>query len=186
LLQPKNIELILEAFITAKANSFENILEPLHLITQLSQSVTCALAQQNFFKRLLHRLGHPKPVVRLNLLKILKSVCDVHPQREAVVEQYGLYNIIEQMSKEDPAVLIKELAKEILSQGYFNPKEEISSKIFSSFSVSDIDGEIEEEIDEQTLDKKREELEGLKVINYEKTSVRISELKEKTVIDDGS
>jgi serine/threonine protein kinase len=181
LLQPKNIELILEAFITAKANSFENILEPLHLITQLSQSVTCALAQQSFFKRLLHRLGHPKPVVRLNLLKILKSVCDVHPQREAVVEQYGLYNIIEQMSKEDPAVLIKELAKEILLQGYFNPKEEISPQLLSS---SDINGEIEEN-DELTLDKKGEELEGLKIIDFEKTSVKIS-FKEKTIIDDGS
>ncbi|GET00056.1 cytokinesis protein sepH [Rhizophagus clarus] len=169
LLQPKNIELILEAFITAKANSFENILEPLHLITQLSQSVTCALAQQNFFKRLLHRLGHPKPVVRLNLLKILKSVCDVHPQREAVVEQYGLYNIIEQMSKEDPAVLIKELAKEIISQGYFIPKEEISSQLFSS-SPSYINGEIEGN-DELTLNKKGEELEGFKTFDFEKTSV---------------
>ncbi|CAB4384200.1 unnamed protein product [Rhizophagus irregularis] len=167
LLQPKNIELILEAFITAKANSFENILEPLHLITQLSQSVTCALAQQNFFKRLLHRLGHPKPVVRLNLLKILKSVCDVHPQREAVVEQYGLYNIIEQMSKEDPAVLIKELAKEILSQGYFNPKEEISSQLFSSSLPSDINGEIIGN-DKLTLDKKGQELNN---IDFEKTSV---------------
>lgn len=182
LLQPKNIELILEAFITAKANSFENILEPLHLITQLSQSVTCALAQQNFFKRLLHRLGHPKPVVRLNLLKILKSVCDVHPQREAVVEQYGLYNIIEQMSK-DPAVLIKELAKEILSQGYFNPKEEISSQLFSSLS-SDINGEIKGN-DKLTLDKKGEQLDELKNIDFEKTSVKIS-FKGKTVIDDGS
>ncbi|RIA87643.1 hypothetical protein C1645_274831 [Glomus cerebriforme] len=175
LLQPKNIELILEAFITAKANSFENILEPLHLITQLSQPVTCALALPNFFKRLLHRLGHPKPVVRLNLLKILKSVCDVLPQREAVVEQYGLYEIIERMSKEDPAVLIKELAKEILLQGYFNPKEEIFSKLFpSKFSLLEINGEIDEE-----------ELEGLKDINYEETSVIIP-LKEKTVIDDGS
>ncbi|CAG8468661.1 1497_t:CDS:2 [Scutellospora calospora] len=120
LLLPKNIELILEAFIMAKANSFENILEPLYIVTQLSTSVACALAQPRFFKRLLHRLGHPKPVVRLNLLRILRSVCDVHPQREAIVERYGLFDITSRMSREDPAVLIRELAREILSQGYFS------------------------------------------------------------------
>ncbi|CAG8761847.1 4502_t:CDS:2, partial [Racocetra fulgida] len=120
LLLPKNIELILEAFIMAKANSFENILEPLHIITQLSTSVAFALAQPRFFKRLLHRLGHPKPVVRLNLLRILRSICDVHPQREAIAERYGLFEITSRMSREDPAVLIRELAREILSQGYFS------------------------------------------------------------------
>ncbi|CAG8516090.1 12284_t:CDS:2 [Funneliformis caledonium] len=145
LLQPKNIDLILEAFITSKANSFENILEPLHLMTQLSPSVTCALAQQNFFKRLLRRLEHPKAVVRLNLLRILKSVCDVHPQREAVVEQYGLYDIIERMSKEDPAVLVKELT-EVLLQGYFRPKEDNSPKLFpSSLSPPNSNGEVSED-----------------------------------------
>ncbi|CAG8611906.1 10892_t:CDS:2, partial [Dentiscutata erythropus] len=120
LLLPKNIELILEAFIMAKANSFENILEPLHIITQLSTSIAFALAQPKFFKRLLHRLGHPKPVVRLNLLRILRSICDVHPQREAIAERYGLFEITSRMSREDPAVLIRELAREILSQGYFS------------------------------------------------------------------
>ncbi|CAG8748442.1 26935_t:CDS:1, partial [Racocetra persica] len=116
LLQQKNIELILEAFVVAKANSFENILEPLHLITQLSAPVTCVLAQSTFFDRLLHRFGHPKPVVRLNLLRILKSICDVHPQREDVIKRYGLFEIIVKLSTEDPAVLIRELAKEILQQ----------------------------------------------------------------------
>ncbi|KAF0408258.1 map kinase kinase kinase [Gigaspora margarita] len=120
LLIPKNIELILEAFIMAKANSFENILEPLHIITQLSTSIAFALAQPKFFKRLLHRLGHPKPVVRLNLLRILRSICDIHPQREAIAERYGLFEITSRMSREDPAVLIRELAREILSQGYFS------------------------------------------------------------------
>ncbi|CAG8542564.1 11577_t:CDS:2, partial [Racocetra fulgida] len=116
LLQQKNIELILEAFVVAKANSFENILEPLHIITQLSAPVTCVLAQPTFFDRLLHRFGHPKPVVRLNLLRILKSICDVHPQREDVIKRYGLFEIIFKLSTEDPAVLIRELAKEILQQ----------------------------------------------------------------------
>ncbi|CAI2171283.1 20031_t:CDS:2 [Funneliformis geosporum] len=181
LLQPKNIDLILEAFITSKANSFENILEPLHLMTQLSPSVTCALAQQNFFKRLLRRLEHPKAVVRLNLLRILRSVCDVHPQREAVVEQYGLYDIIERMSKEDPAVLVKELT-EVLLQGYFSPKEEDSSKLFpSSLSPPDSNGEINED-NIQMLYKKDEEIE-ISGFDYEETSDKVS-LKEQSAIDD--
>ncbi|KAF0488206.1 kinase-like protein [Gigaspora margarita] len=120
LLQQNNIELILKSFVVAKANSFENILEPLYMITQLSAPVTCVLAQPSFFNRLLHRFGHPKPVVRLNLLRILKSICEVHPQREVVIKRYGLFEIIIKMSAEDPAVLIRELAKEILQQGYFS------------------------------------------------------------------
>ncbi|CAG8598462.1 24653_t:CDS:2 [Cetraspora pellucida] len=123
LLQPKNVKLILDAFVAAKANSFENILEPLHIITQLSAPLTCVLVQPKFFDRLLHRFGHPKPVVRLNLLRILKSICDVHPQREAVIKRYGLFEIIFKISTEDPAVLIRELAKEILQQGYFSLKK---------------------------------------------------------------
>ncbi|CAG8540816.1 12466_t:CDS:2 [Dentiscutata erythropus] len=126
LLQQNNIELILESFVVAKANSFENILEPLYMITQLSAPVTCVLAQPSFFDRLLHRFGHPKPVVRLNLLRILKSICDVHPQREDVIKRYGLFEIIIKMSAEDPAVLIRELAKEILQQGYFTLRKNVN------------------------------------------------------------
>ncbi|CAG8463672.1 17327_t:CDS:2 [Racocetra persica] len=158
LLLPKSIELILEAFIMAKANSFENILEPLHIITQLSTSVAFALAQPRFFKRLLHRLGHPKPVVRLNLLRILRSICDVHPQREAIAERYGLFEITSRMSREDPAVLIRELAREILSQGYFSTsitKKKSNNEIAINQKEPIIAEETDANVDQFHLNHKR-------------------------------
>ncbi|CAG8672127.1 12721_t:CDS:2, partial [Acaulospora morrowiae] len=142
LIEPRSIDLMLGAFVTAKANSFESILEPFHLLMQLSKDVTCALAQPNFFKRLLQRLGHPKPVVRLNLLRVLKTVCDVYPQRETVIQKYDLIDVILKMSKDDPAVLIREKAKEILSQGYFSPKDEVSPESSATPIEKDMNDEI--------------------------------------------
>ena len=60
------------------------------------------------------RLNHGKAVVRLNLLRLLKTICDVHPNRTALVEKYGLYEIVETLSKQDAAVLVRELARDIL------------------------------------------------------------------------
>jgi len=60
------------------------------------------------------RLGHSKALVRLNLLRIVKAVCDVHPNRAVLVEKYGIYEIVAKLSKEDGAVLVKELAREIM------------------------------------------------------------------------
>ena len=113
LLKPNAIESLLNCFVTAKANSFENLLDPLLKITRLSTAVTISIAKSAFFSRLIDRLTHSKAVVRLNLLRILRTVCDVHPNRVMLVERYGLDGIVERVSKEDGAVLVRELAREI-------------------------------------------------------------------------
>lgn len=59
-------------------------------------------------------------MVRLNLLRILKSVCEAHPNRGILVEKYGsgdgLLGVVERLSRGggDGAVLVMELAKEII------------------------------------------------------------------------
>lgn len=59
-------------------------------------------------------------MVRLNLLRILKSVCEAHPNRGILVEKYGsgdgLLGVVEGLSRGggDGAVLVRELAKEII------------------------------------------------------------------------
>ncbi|CAG8548816.1 12494_t:CDS:2 [Ambispora leptoticha] len=128
LLESQNIERIRQAFVTAKAFSFENILEPLHLITRLSPEIAYALAKPAFIIRLLHRLNHKKPIVRLNILKILKSLCDAYP---AVVEQHEiLFDKINQKIREDPSMLVRELAKEIFNtlKGYIRSGETQNQK----------------------------------------------------------
>jgi hypothetical protein len=109
---------ITRAFTTSKANSFENLLEPLFKLLRLSADLACLMAKPEVFQRLLERLRHPKAIVRLNLLRILRTICDVHPQRQGLIAQYGLFDAVEALAEGDKAVLVKELAKEILSQGW--------------------------------------------------------------------
>lgn len=52
--------------------------------------------------------------MRLNLLKLLRSVVEVHPNRTILVEKYELLDVVEMLSKTDGAVLVRELAREIV------------------------------------------------------------------------
>lgn len=99
---------------TAKANSFENLLDPFLKVCRLSKPITLGIAKSQFFQRLIERLNHSKAVVRLNLLKLLKAICDVHPNKTALVEKYGLYDIVGKLGNQDGAVLVRELAREIM------------------------------------------------------------------------
>jgi hypothetical protein len=114
----ESVDSLLRCFVTAKANSFENLLDPFLKITRLSPPVTiCMTKSSAFFKRIIDRLGHnSKAVVRLNLLRVLRTVCDVHPNRAMLVERYGLLGVVERLSRSggDGAVLVRELAREIV------------------------------------------------------------------------
>lgn len=112
--EPSSISSILKCFVSAKANSFENILDPLLKIVRTSGAVAIGIAKPEFFQRLTDRLGTHKAVVRLNLLRLLKAVCDIHPDRASLVERFGLYNVVERLSRTDGAVLVRELAREIV------------------------------------------------------------------------
>ena len=117
LTEPWSLDRLVECFTSSKANSFENILEPLIKITRLcptSMSIGCA--REEFFTRLVDRLTHTKhkPVVRLNLLRILRAICDVHPDKATLVRRFGLDSVVEKLSQSDNAVLVRELAREIL------------------------------------------------------------------------
>lgn len=114
LVKPESLDVLLKCFVSAKANSFENLLDPLLKICRISNPLTIGLAKSSFFKRIIDRLSHSRAVVRLNLLRILRTVCDVHPNRAILVEKYGLHEIVTKLSQEDGAVLVRELAREIL------------------------------------------------------------------------
>ena len=115
---PSAVSSIAKAFTISKANSFENLLEPLFKLLRLNSSLACLMAKPEVFQRLLERLRHPKAIVRLNLLRILRTICDVHPQRQGLIARYDVLDAVEQLAENDKAVLVKELAKEILSQGW--------------------------------------------------------------------
>ena len=114
LCKEESLDALVKCFVAAKANSFENLLEPFLKICRVSKPITLGIAKSQFFRRLIERLNHSKAVVRLTLLRLLKAICDVHPNRTALVEKYGIYEIVEKLSKQDGAVLVRELAREIM------------------------------------------------------------------------
>lgn len=115
------IDALTKCFVNSKANSFENLLDPFLKVIRLSTPLTLAISKSSsFFKRIVDRLqggGKAKAVVRLNLLKILRGVCDVHPNKAMLVERYGLLSVVERLSRDGGdggAVLVRELAREIV------------------------------------------------------------------------
>ncbi|KAF9453114.1 Pkinase-domain-containing protein [Macrolepiota fuliginosa MF-IS2] len=116
LLKPEALDALVKCFVHSKAVSFENLLDPFLKLTRISTPLTLAITKSSsFFKRIIDRLGHNgKAVVRLNLLKLLRSIVEVHPNRALLVERYGLLEVVEKLSKGDGAVLVRELAREIV------------------------------------------------------------------------
>lgn len=84
-------------------------------MVRLSLPLAVAISRSQFFQRLVDRLGKTtKAVVKLNLLRITKVVIEAHPKRGELVSKFGMAKIVERLSKDDGAVMVRELAKEIL------------------------------------------------------------------------
>ncbi|THH07587.1 hypothetical protein EW146_g9269 [Bondarzewia mesenterica] len=113
LMRPESLDALLKCFVSAKANSFENILDPFLKICRISTTITIGIAKSQFFRRVIEKLGNSKAVVKLNLLRLLRTVCDVHPNRAILVERYGIYGLVVRLKQKDGAVLVRELAREI-------------------------------------------------------------------------
>jgi hypothetical protein len=113
LAKPKSLDALLKCFVSAKAGSFENLLDPFLKICRLSTPIAIGIAKAQFFRRITEKLGNSKAVVKLNLLRILRTVCDVHPNRALLVERYGIHETVASLRRNDGAVLVRELAKEI-------------------------------------------------------------------------
>lgn len=105
---------ILRCFTTSKANSFENLLEPLQKLLRLSPPVALSLAHSDLFSRILQKLNSNKAVVRLNLLRIIRSICDASDDPGAVIRRYGLMEAVERLAEVDGAVLVRNMAGELV------------------------------------------------------------------------
>ena len=105
---------IIKCFTTSKANSFENLLEPLQKLLRLSPPVALNLAHAELFSRVLQKLQSNKAVVRLNLLRIVRSICDANDEEGALINTYGLYDTIQKLAETDTAVLVRNMAGELI------------------------------------------------------------------------
>ncbi|KAJ5790476.1 uncharacterized protein N7518_007487 [Penicillium psychrosexuale] len=104
---------IAECLKLSKANAFENTLEPLQKLLRLSPPVASTFARPDIFQRLRQKLHHAKAAVRLNLLRIIASICDSNEEQGGLLATYGLLDAIRNMEN-DPAVLVRDMAGKLV------------------------------------------------------------------------
>jgi hypothetical protein len=108
-------EAIVACFNTPKANSFDvNLLEPLQKLLRLSPPVAASLARADMFTGILQKLNHKKAVVRLNFLRIVRSISDPHEERTLSIRSHDLFEAIESLAESDSAVLVRNMASELV------------------------------------------------------------------------
>ncbi|RXK41642.1 STE/STE11/CDC15 protein kinase [Tremella mesenterica] len=114
LLEKGPSESLVKCFVESSGVSFEGILDPFLKILRLSVSVTTSISTPTFFTRLAESLEKTtKAVIKLNLLRLTRVTCDAHPDSATVVARFKLVDIIDKLAKQDEAILVRELAKEI-------------------------------------------------------------------------
>ncbi|CAO2658538.1 Nn.00g062610.m01.CDS01 [Neocucurbitaria sp. VM-36] len=95
-------------------STFENMLEPLQKLVRLSPPIAASLAVPEIFNRTEQKLGHKDAVTRLNLLRILRTICDAKEEGCWLIRAFGCYERISWLMEQDPAVLVRQMAEELV------------------------------------------------------------------------
>nr|POE82370.1 cytokinesis protein seph [Quercus suber] len=103
---------VVRCFNESKADTFENLLEPLQKLLRLSPPVAASLAQRSLFERSAVKVHARKPLVRLNLLRVIRSICDA--SGDDLLRQYGLFDSVEMLARQDTAILVREMANDLM------------------------------------------------------------------------
>ncbi|KAK6509963.1 hypothetical protein TWF481_004678 [Arthrobotrys musiformis] len=114
LLQSNATRALISCFTGSKTNTFENILEPFQKLCRLSGPIARAMGHPDFFERVLQKLTHPKAVVRLSLLRIVRSICDANGDQEDLLTRSGLFPMILWLAENDGAILVRNIASEFV------------------------------------------------------------------------
>lgn len=126
---------IVACFDNSKVNAFAafdaTLLEPLLKVFRLSPTLAASLGKPEMYRGIATKLGHKKPVVRLNLLRLVRTILDSCEPDLGVSSVGGgadLQTLFEniQMLEKDPALLVRNLAHEIskihIEGDYFETK----------------------------------------------------------------
>ena len=109
------MDAIVRCFNTPKANNFDyNLLEPLQKLLRLSPPVAASLARFDMYSGILQKLNHKKAVIRLNLLRITRSICEPSEECEQDIRSHRLFEAIEGLAEHDGAVLVRNMASELV------------------------------------------------------------------------
>lgn len=105
----------MQCFNAPKASAFDyNLLEPLQKLLRLSSPVAASLARPDLCTGILQKLNHKKAVVRLNLLRIVRSICDPSEEQTDNIRSHSLFEAIRRLAENDNAVLVRNMASELV------------------------------------------------------------------------
>jgi hypothetical protein len=90
------------------------MLEPLQKLVRLSPPIAASLAAPEIFQRTEQKLGHKDAVTRLNLLRILRTICDAREEGCFLIRAFGCYERISWLVQHDGAVLVRQMAEELV------------------------------------------------------------------------
>jgi hypothetical protein len=120
-------EAIVQCFNAPRASAFDyNLLEPLQKLLRLSSPVAASLARPDLFSGILQKLNHKKAVVRLNLLRIVKSICDSGNEHDQGVREHPLFEAIQRLAESDNAVLVRNMASELVKASLDHSPESVT------------------------------------------------------------
>lgn len=110
-------------------DAFENFLDPLQKLLRLSPPVASTLAHPDLFSRTAQKLNAKKPVVRLNLLRVIRSICDACEDQggASLIRTYGLYETIDHLAELDQAVLVRNLSAEMVKACELSSRRNVES-----------------------------------------------------------
>lgn len=92
------------------------MLEPLQKLVRLSPPIAASLAVPEIFTRTVQKLGHKDAVTRLNLLRILRTICDARDEECTLIKHFGVYDTIKSLAQYDNAVLVRQMAEELVRE----------------------------------------------------------------------
>ncbi|KAK5105826.1 hypothetical protein LTR62_002106 [Meristemomyces frigidus] len=128
---------IVACFNESKADAFEGLLEPLQKLLRLSRGVAENLAGVRvWFERCRVKMHARKPLVRLNLLRILRCLCEAHEEQGALLRRYHILDLVNELARNDQAILVREMAKSVLELGEERTNARVAGMRRSSSSVA--------------------------------------------------
>lgn len=123
-------EAVIRCFNESKADAFENLLEPLQKLLRLSPAIAASLANRSLFERSAVKLHSKKALVRLNLLRVIRSICEASEMQGdngSLLQEYGLLSAVSDLAKSDPAILVREMANELVKSSEYATAASLSS-----------------------------------------------------------
>lgn len=115
LLEGNFIQAIVDCFKASKSCAFDNnLLEPLQKLLRLSSPISVSLSRPELFSGIQQKLNHKKAVVRLNLLRIVRSISDPSDDKSFSIKDHDLFAAIQRLAENDAAVLVRNMASELV------------------------------------------------------------------------